>query len=1237
MKKLAGWIKTPHGLTLVGVAALALALWFEGPLVAFNGRVPLETNRSRWLAITCLLLAWALGWLMHWLVARLVNLRFVSGVAAQDSASADEGGALAASRAASAEAALLRQRFEQALAVLRKARMKGSLGSQWLYQLPWYMFIGAPGTGKTTALQHSGLRFPLRDTLGHDAIGGVGGTRHCDWWFTDDAVLVDTAGRYTTQDSDAQADQSAWNGFLNLLRKYRPRRPLNGIIVTLSAADLMQQDDTARAAHVRLVRARLSELAERLGMRFPVYLVVTKCDLLAGFTEFFDDLGQHEREQVWGITFAFDETVGAERALGAFATEFDALGERLQARVLSRMQRENDVRRRAAIYGFPQQFAGLQPALRSFLDDTFGGTRYDAPPLLRGVYFTSGTQQGRPIDRAIGALAQSLGLRHDVSVNRGSAVRAYFINRLLKDVIFSEAALAGANARHERLRAWLQRGALGLIGLVLALALAGLAISYQRNRAYVTEFNQQMNQLQGLAHSADSADAQHDPLALLPLLDAARDLPGGYADVGKPVSWLTRIWLYQGDKLGAQAQVTYRRLLDETLLPLVLQRLEDQLRRGAANVQEYQYEALRTYLMLGDPQHYDADTVRAWVDLEWQRDVLHGASAAQRNALDGHLAALLDKRRFDPSLPLDRHLIEQARASLSELPLEQRLSNRVQRDLEQANLAPFSVSAAAGPNAPLLLTRTSGAPLTGGVPGAYTRSGYARFVQLREAALADVTKDAWVLGRQDVAPTPAGTDALRIALTQRYFDAYNHAWDRLLADLSVVPFTNLGDGARVANQLAAHDSPLRNLIVAAAHETTLADVVVQGPTAGQGARNATTEGASSTTGDGVGADTGAGQHAAESASTAGLADAFDTARKRLSAALGNAPDAPLPGAASQASLGTPVDVHFQALHELAGKAASTSNGDAGAAGGNASLDAALAPLKDAAVYLDAADAARRLGQPAPAGDTLSKLKLSGQTQPAPLTAIAATLSTAGDDLLQGGERARLNALWTASVGQLCRSALNGRYPLVRTSTRDAAADDFSKLFSPGGLIDDFFQKNLANLVDSSTPVWQWRAGAAPLGISRDVLAQFQRAAQIRDAFFRNGGRDVSIRFGIKPLSLDSSLTQVTLDVDGQQLMITRDAMQSAQFQWPSGKNTGRAQVDFTPQLGGQNASFDASGPWALLHLVDAGQLEPTAQADRFRLTFDSAGRKAVVELDANSVVNPFQRAALEQFSCPTHL
>lgn len=64
---------------------------------------------------------------------------------------------------------------------------------QYLYQLPWYVIIGAPGAGKTTALVNSGLHFPLADRFGKSALRGVGRTRNCDWWFTNDAVLLDTA------------------------------------------------------------------------------------------------------------------------------------------------------------------------------------------------------------------------------------------------------------------------------------------------------------------------------------------------------------------------------------------------------------------------------------------------------------------------------------------------------------------------------------------------------------------------------------------------------------------------------------------------------------------------------------------------------------------------------------------------------------------------------------------------------------------------------------------------------------------------------------------------------------------------------------------------------------------------------------------------------------------------------------------------------------------------------------
>jgi type VI secretion system protein ImpL len=1180
--KIFNWLRRPIVLSLLGVLALALIVWVEGPLLGYAGHEPLDTPGSRLTVIVVLLLLWALYWIVRWIAMRLVNVRFTRVVAQEPAAPAT------GKQESEADVAALKQRFEAAMATLRKARVKGRFGSQYVYQLPWYMFVGAPGTGKTTALLNSGLKFPLADRLGKQSIGGVGGTRNCDWWFTDDAVLLDTAGRFTTQDSFAEADQAAWAGFLQLLRKYRPRRPLNGVIVALSAGDLLQLSETQRAQQANAVRERLKELYGQLGMRFPVYVVVTKCDLLAGFAEFFDDLGRDEREQVWGMTFPFNEQGLPDEALAAFPAEFDALEKQLQARVLNRMQRETDTRRRALVYGFPQQFAGLESVLKGFLDETFSTSRFEQSALLRGVYFTSGTQEGRPIDRVMSAVAAALGLQRQVVVPDASSGRAYFITRLLRDVIFEEAGLAGANRKLERRRVWFQRAALAAIGIFTVVALLLFFVSYQRNRAYIADVEQHVGQLQKLAQTTAQSD---NPLALLPLLNAARDIPGGYADRDKSVPWLSRLGLYQGDKLGLEAQASYRRLLRQTLLPLVVGTMEQELRRGDANNPDFQYEVLRAYLMLGDPLHYDADSVRLWADVDWRRGPLRAASDEQRNDIDGHLAALFQPARFDASLPLDKDLIAQARTVIARMPLTQRLFNRVKRNLEQAGLPEFSVANAAGRNAALVLVRKSGAPLTRGVSGAYTRAGYRKFIQLRNEAVLDIAKDDWVLGREESVLTPTGIEDLRTGITRLYFDEYIRQWDGLLNDIDVVPFDGLEKGARVANLLSAPDSPLRSLMLAAAQETTLGDAKTGGSLAQQG--------------------------------VAALGGKLDAARKRLESALGNQPDdvaAPPPAELN------PVDAHFQALHDLAGKPG---------AAGPVPLDVQLAALKDAAAYLEAADAARRQGLAAPAGDALNKLKLVAQGSPPPLAAVATDVAAGAGLLMVGGERARLNALWQANVAQLCRRALDGRYPLVRGSTRDAAPDDFGRLLGPGGLIDDFFQKNLATLVDMSGPQWRWRSGTETLGIPADVLVQFQRAAQIRDAFFRAGGRDVSVRFEVKPLTIDPAIVQFTLDIDGQQLVVKPGAQQSMVFQWPSGKGTGDAHVEFTPPGGAPAAR--AGGPWALLHLLDGAHLQPTSQPDRFRLTFDSDGRRAEFELAASSIVNPFRRGIVEQFRCPDRL
>ncbi len=1172
MKRLFAWLLKPAVLSLVGVLLLSLLVWFEGPLLAFNGKEPFASTGVRWFFILLFLALWAGWFLWKAVAARLANRRLLASLAPA------EAPAEAPQHAALEEQAALAQRMQQALAVLRKAAPgKRQWGGQYLYQLPWYMFVGAPGSGKTTTLLHSGLRFPLADALGPGAIGGVGGTRHCDWWFTDEAVLLDTAGRYTTQDSNQQVDQAGWHGFLGLLKKHRPRRPINGIIVALSVADLLQQGPAARQAQAVAIRARIKELHERLGSRFPVYVTVTKCDLLAGFVEFFDNLGREERAQVWGMTFPLAAD-GAAPALDSFGERFEALERQLQARVLERMQQERDLQRRALLYRFPQQFAAIGEVLGGFLNAVFAPTRYEEAALLRGVYFTSGTQQGSPIDRVMGALAATFGLDRKVLPPNAVSGRSYFITALLRELMFREAGLAGLDPRFEQRRRQL-RWAAGIAGgLLLAALAAGLATSYVRNQQYVSEMTARSSQLDQLAQAAP---AQGSPVAVLPLLNAARDLPGGYAGRDAGVPLLNRFGLNQADKLGAGAQGAYRRLLRTTLMPRIVSRLEEVLRRGDANNQEALYEALRVYLMLGQPKHLDPDSVQAWLGVDWRRN-LADASADQRDQLAAHVAALFDGSGDDAEPPpLDTALVAQVRATLAMMPLPQRVYNRLKRQVAQAKLPEFSVNRAVGRDVSQLLSRASGEPLTRGIAGVYSVAGHRELQKQMPQAMIDIAQDSWVLDRRESEGALAAVsgDQLRAAVLDLYYADYIRQWDALLADVRILPFSSLDQGARITNALAAADSPLRVFLQAASKETTL---------------------------DGSGAKPAAA--ALDDAVRSKLA----AARQKLESALGG-DDAP--AAAPKAA--NPVDQHFDALHKLVG----------------APLDALLAMLKDVSQYFDAADSARRGGTPAPPAEVLQRLKREGDGKPAPLGAMLANIDSAGAGLTLGSERARLQALWNSAGAPFCRDAIAGRYPLVRGAGKDVTPDDFGRFFAPGGVMDDFFARNLATLVDMGGAQWKWRStGSAPLGIGQDVLAQFQRAARVRDMFFAAGGRQPAMRFELTPQSVDPLLTKVQLDIDGQLVAYAPGvAARPVAIALPSGKGGGQVRFEATPAL---RTELRSDGPWAWFRMIDKATLEPSAQGERYKLTFDLEGRKAVYELTASSVINPFRRDALEQFRCP---
>jgi type VI secretion system protein ImpL len=225
----------PLFLALLGVIAISALVWYVGPLIAIGESRPLDPHRipspSSPSCSACCCCARSSR-----LESASANAALVEGMTKGPS-SADK------------EIATLNQRFGEALNVLKKTP-EGE--RRTVSQLPWYMFIGAPGSGKTTALMNAGLTFPLAEKMGGASVRGVGGTRNCDWWFTDEAVLIDTAGRYTTQESNSAVDASAWDGFLALLRKSRPRRQTGGVLLVQhpgpAAADAGRAQGACRQA-----------------------------------------------------------------------------------------------------------------------------------------------------------------------------------------------------------------------------------------------------------------------------------------------------------------------------------------------------------------------------------------------------------------------------------------------------------------------------------------------------------------------------------------------------------------------------------------------------------------------------------------------------------------------------------------------------------------------------------------------------------------------------------------------------------------------------------------------------------------------------------------------------------------------------------------------------------------------------------------------------------------------------
>ena len=1120
--------------SLVGVAALCLLVWHAGPLLSIGAAQPLAPVSVRAVLVAVILLVYlAYGFYKLWQALKS-NDDFLSKFLNFGKKEEKED-------AAKEEIKTVAQTVNRAVNQLKNLRGGGLRrifeGKRYLYELPWYMVVGSPGAGKTTALLNSGLQFPVAQQMGNPpksmVLDAPSGTMHCDWWFTNEAVLIDTAGRYTTHDSNPGADIAEWHGFLEILRKHRTRAPINGAIVALNVADLLSFTEAERAAHAASIRDRLGELRQELGIRFPVYVIVTKLDLLRGFSEYFQSLTSEGRTQPWGFTLPYQGLSGTKRLVAAdiegnravlraqVSTELALLKDRLAAGVRSRLNEEFDVDRRRALFALPQEVAGLSTVLVQVLDDLFLDSRFDdtqSHNTLRGVYLTSGGQAAIDVpanaDTLIQRLCRSLGRRvpfESVPTGDESAVdeatatgeaappgetlsgetrrvdpprtrdappntqpirgqEGFFLNQLMTRIIIPEAHLVRPNLRWEIRFRLVRLLGHALVILVFAWLATALTVSFRNNGQYLATVGGRAG---ALDRQAIALFANFKAAAVPDVLTAARELPGnpGVDMDSPPTSFL--YGLYSVPPVWDASASTYASLQDHLLLPAILQRMEAVLSQSIKDGDPTRaYATLRIYKLLHDKAHYMSQGGAQDVRNWVLKDWETTESAAVfggRASMVGHVESLFSGARAVQSESLPNE------ALVREVQSFLNSNTSTQRVYERAKTAMAA-------EAPQEFTLVRGVGPQAGT----------------------------VFSRVNGQPLEKGVPGL--FTYDGYHDLFNKRLPEFVSraleddvwvmgqaksDALTAPSTAVLNEA--ANQL--RNNPLLEDV----RRQYLTEYAQQWEDFLNSIR---TVGGTDVTGTSLGFDLSVlRQFAAPDSPLARLAraaarettlsrplvtrvqedkgfldkatDELNKQAKDLSKNLGIRSEERL-----EKQL---VDNRFAALREVvtgqpdAGMASSL-----GSAGAKPGLEAISGLVNEFYTLLVVADTALTSGSLPPAGaDIGTRLKLEAGKLPAPFREVLTALATSGSDKVVLGatdilhkqaqvQLDRINGLMAMQVSEPCKRGVEGRYPMAPVA-QDASIDDFTQVFAVGGSADEYFTKYLAPFVDTSLRPWRYKS------------------------------------------------------------------------------------------------------------------------------------------------------------------
>lgn len=1139
-----------------------------------------------------------------------------------------------------AEFDAIRTRMTEAVKTIKGSKLGQTTGRSALYELPWYMVIGNPAAGKSTAVVKSGLKFPFADNAGN-IIQGIGGTRNCDWFFTTEGILLDTAGRYSVHEED----RSEWMAFLALLKKHRSKAPINGVIIAVSVAELSGSRPDAAIQLAKNLRQRVQELTETLEIFAPVYVLFTKADLIPGFQAFFDAYDERERGKVWGATLAYDPEQKTD-VVEQFDQRFDELREGLTEQMLSTMSLNRGKGMAPGVLSFPLEFATIKPALRSFLATLFEENPYQFQPVFRGFYFTSAVQEGEAFSRVNQSMTEQFDLTPplDAAHEVAHVGEPFFLRELFSKVIFADKNLVRqyTSKNKQRMRVL----TFGLAVLTLALALGGWGASYVGNRQLVEGATADLDK--AIKLQADRVDLASRLEAMDVLQDRIRQLEKWRTE--RP--WTVSLGLYQGDAIERKLRAEYFQGVQQLMLDPVTANLEKYLtdvNRNAAQLQpmtkppesavvsvasnagagqaatvaapvgdgfvqasatnvEDAYNALKTYLMLGDKQYMESGHLADQLTRFWRSWLEQNRGSMPTDRLIQSAEQMISfslENLQSPDFPVIQNnfgLLDQTRENLRRvvrgMPARERVYSSI-KARASTRFAPVTVARLVGERE---LKSVSGSYA---IPGTFTREAWDEYIDeaFKKAANEELQSVDWVLktSSRDDLSLEGSPDQIRKTLTEMYKQEYVAEWQRFLQGINVVEFQSFDDAVRHMDQLGdANRSPVKQLMEALYNQTSWDNPSILNERLGRTQagfmawfkqtilRQAPSR-----------VEVNVNLTAGQAAIPMGPIGKEFAALQRVMMARDNSP--------------TLMKGYLDALGKVRSKFNQIKNqGDPGPAVKTLMADTLNEGNSELAAVLKYVDEQMLVGMSEKGRAALRPLLVR------PLVQAFAVMTRPAET--------ELNRIWVAQVHEPFVRNLAAKYPFDKGSRIEAAPTEIAKIFGAEGAIAKFANEGLGALVvrrgDTIVPrTW------ADMGIrlSDDFVRGFpvwvaplegaSGGSQAGPSGGAAGGGAAGASqtvFQVLP-SGAPGLLEYTLEIDGQSLRYRNMAAAWTNFTWPNPAGAPGARVSATTNDGRSIEIFSEPGRFGLERLFAAAKKSKAADGSN-ELTWTKDGFSVTVQL-----------------------